>query len=46
MGKITDKLSRILYPPGVTRLDPKTATALFLILVSFKLLVPFPLYLY
>ena len=45
MGKVTDKLSRILYHPGVTRLDPKTATALFLILVSFEVLL-FLLYLF
>jgi len=33
------RLSDILYPPGVTRLDPTVAAGLFLILVRKKIFI-------
>ena len=32
-------IANILYPPGATRLDPKVASALFLILVSKRIII-------
>jgi len=42
MGKIKDKFASILYPPGVTHIDGKQATALFLILFSTQLTLTTP----
>lgn len=42
MGSIKAKIRGILYPPGVTVLDAKMATALFLILFSTQLTLTSP----
>ncbi|XP_047130219.1 uncharacterized protein LOC101237218 isoform X1 [Hydra vulgaris] len=42
MGKVSGKISRIFYPPGVTHLNSTVATALFLILFSTQLTLTTP----
>ncbi|XP_065680915.1 uncharacterized protein LOC105848448 isoform X2 [Hydra vulgaris] len=42
MGKVSEKISRIFYPPGVTHLNPTVAAALFLILFSTLLTLTTP----